>query len=217
MQIDLGDKIGRSEFQENGWQNVQSSSPSLYQSLLTGCIGLLGVLVGSFATAIAHRKERRNALLKEKLRDFYGPMLGMKSVIGARNNVGIKVAEAARGFWLDASAMQTDADGKKEIEGALISQQEVLDQYGEVQIKRNIVPDFRRMLDWFTDHLWLAEPSTMTYYPILFEYVETWNRVEANVLPFPITERLNHSEDRLEPFYEDLQMQFERLNSELQR
>jgi len=71
------------------------------------------------------------------------------------------------------------------------------------------------MLSHFTEHMWLAETSTQAHYDKLAEYVEIWNRHLKDTLEPELVMNLNHTEEALKPFYEDLLLQFERLKRDL--
>jgi hypothetical protein len=102
---------------------------------------------------------------------------------------------------------------RREIDKDNAPQFEKIIDYNNTQLREVILPLYRKMLAHFGDNMWLAEPSTVTYYGTLSEYVEIWNRVES--LPSKVIEDLGHDEKKLYPFYDDLQHNFERLSKEL--
>jgi hypothetical protein len=72
------------------------------------------------------------------------------------------------------------------------------------------------MVDLFTSKLLLAEFSTIQHFPALLEFVEIWNRWLDRSLPVEVLGQLNHSEEKLFPFYQDLADNFARLQGMLQ-
>jgi len=52
---------------------------TLAQSLIAGGAGLLGVLIGTIATTINAKRERKIERFKTQLQEFYSPMLGVRS------------------------------------------------------------------------------------------------------------------------------------------
>ncbi len=63
--------------------------------------------------------------------------------------------------------------------------------------------------------MWLAAPSTLEHYEMFVRYVDMLNRHFAKALPGEVVESVGHSESDLNPFYEDLQTNFNRLKGEL--
>jgi hypothetical protein len=63
---------------------------------------------------------------------------------------------------------------------------------------------------------WLAEKSKLGFNYELVEFVELWNRYYAGSLPLEVLNEIEHSEAKLQPFYTDLQENFDRLSKELQ-
>ena len=57
--------------------------------------------------------------------------------------------------------------------------------------------------------MWLAESPTLAHYPTLVEFVEIWNRVDT--LPGAVATKLEHSEKKLYPLYDDLKSNFDSL------
>jgi hypothetical protein len=67
------------------------------------------------------------------------------------------------------------------------------------------------MLKIFTENYWLAEESTKAYYSELCRYVEIWHRWLDGSLPSEVLQEIEHGEDRLKPFYKDLDDQLSNL------
>jgi hypothetical protein len=51
----------------------------------------------------------------------------------------------------------------------------------------------------------------------LVEYVEVWNRSLEKTLPTDVAFEIDHDEQKLYSFYEDLKSQFERLQAKLKK
>lgn len=71
------------------------------------------------------------------------------------------------------------------------------------------------MLDHYTSHMWLAEKSTLQHHYALTEFVEIWNRHLDESIPYEVINSLDHKEAMLNPFYEDLQNNFDLLSAQL--
>ena len=88
--------------------------------------------------------------------------------------------------------------------------------YSNEQLEKDLVPLYRKMLSLYLNNKWLAERSTRGFTYELVEFVEIWNRYFAESLPRQVLSEIEHTEAELQPFYEDLQDNFDRLSKELQ-
>jgi len=89
--------------------------------------------------------------------------------------------------------------------------------YSDEQLTGEIVPLYGKMLEHFTQHMWLAEPSSLNHFQALVEFVETLRRVEAKNLPHEVIDARQPGEKDLLPLYEDLESQAKRLRKELRK
>jgi hypothetical protein len=177
---------------------AQSQDISLVQVVVPAVAGLVGVLVGGWITTHSQKIERQHQGIREQLSDFYSVLLGKRSQIRAKSEVRLKVRNIAQ-------KVQRDEEFQKLLE------------YDKRQLQEELVPLYREMLDHLTNNMWLAEPSTLTHYGTLVEYVEVWNRSLDKTLPTDVAFEIDHDEKKLYPFYEDLKSQFERLQAELKK
>jgi hypothetical protein len=185
------------------------------QSGISAASGLLGVFVGAWMTSLNQRGERRVARLREQLQEFYSPMLGMRAEIGAKSATRQMISDVAGKTWFEEQIDVSDAELRSKLAQAGIPTIKKLNEYNNIQLREEIVPLYRRMLQLFSENMWLAEPSTQEYYGELVEFVEIWNRHLKETLEPELVMSLNHSEADLKPFYEDLIAQFTRLKKEL--
>jgi|SRR5208337_2026479 len=185
------------------------------QILIPALAGLVGVAVGGWMTGHHQKKERESAFIKERLRDFYAPLLRMRSEIRAKSELRVKITSVTHADWQGKFEGITDPEAKKAIDLQESPRVEKVFDYNDKQLREEIVPLYRKMLEWFSSRMWLAEPSTLTHYSALVEFVELWNRVDT--LPGSAVMKLEHSEKKLYPLYDDLKTNFERLSKELRK
>lgn len=183
------------------------------QSVISAAAGLLGVLAGGWVTRREQRWEKRNAHIREQLRDFYSPLWAMRKEIQALSNFRVTVSNAANGAWIGLFDGQTDPVVKGNIAREKGPQYDAIIDYHNTQLRDEILPLYRKMLSHFTAKMWLAEVSTQKHYDSLLEFVEVWNR--SGTLPPEVIRQLDHDEKKLYPFYEDLHNNFERLRNKL--
>ncbi|HEY1744757.1 MAG TPA: hypothetical protein VGG18_16425 [Granulicella sp.] len=185
--------------------------PTIVSSVIAAGAALSGIAVGSWFTARNQQRERRNARVREQLQGFYSPMLGMRSEIGTKSHIRNKVSSATGAEYVEQFAGVSEPEHKAMIERDMWPLFERVPLYNDEQLRNEIIPLYRKMLDHFSKNLWLAEPSTQEFYPQFCEFVEIWNRFLAGSMPRGVVERLDHSEATLKPFYQDLLSTFERL------
>jgi hypothetical protein len=193
---------------QTGWQQ-------LIQSGITAGAGLLGVLVGGWLTGKHQRQDRRNARRSQQCMEFYAPLRAMWAEIRAKTQVRLKVHEAAHTLWPEKFQGVVDPVLKMEIDNQEGPKYEKIFDYSDEQLKKEIVPLYRKMLEHFSSHMGLAEPSTLEHYPAFVEYVEIWNRFLRDSLPSGVANKLDHKETTLYPLYEDIQNNFNKLRAEL--
>ena len=190
--------------------------PEIIKSGVSAGWGLVGVIVGSWLTGRHQRIERRNARIKEQLLQFYAPLRGMRADIKAKSDLRVKVAAIAAGEWQQKFAGVSDPEAKKQIDERAWPGYEKLQQYSDDQLRSDIIPTYRRMLDHFMSHMGFAEESTIAHYPAFVEFVEIWNRFLANSLPREVAEQLSQAEKNLYPLYDDIEKNARHLSAKLQ-
>lgn len=179
--------------------------------------GLLGLGVGSWLTSRHQRIERRNARMKEQLMEFYAPLRGMRAQIKAKSELRTKVHVAGEDLWAKQFEGIDDPEMKKEIDSANWEKYEKTLDYSNKQMEAEIIPLYRKMLEHFSTHMGLAEESTLEHYGTFVEFVEIWNRWMEKSLPPEVANRLNHSEKKVYPLYDDIEMNFRILSMALRK
>ena len=87
--------------------------------------------------------------------------------------------------------------------------------YNNEYLRKDCIPSYHRMIDVFRNNMWLAQSSTEAYFPSLLEFVDIWDRYLAGALPGEVIEELHHSEETLEPLYDELQKTHDELREKL--
>lgn len=174
-------------------------APLLLPGFVSAVFGLVGVIVGGWITNRNQAIERRNRRYTEQLR-FYAELLSIRKVIRAKS----LLREEFRGFAHKAK----DEIGDDEFERFI--------KYSDDELRDELIPLYRKMLDHLVANMALAEPSTQQHFDKLVQYVEEWNRFLKGSLPAAIARQIStDQEKKLYPLYEDLQQQVDRLRQEL--
>ena len=83
------------------------------------------------------------------------------------------------------------------------------------QFKDVIFPNYQKMVDIFTEKMWLAEKPTQRHYEELLRFVDLWSSSLGEIIPPEVYGELDNNEKILYPFYEDLQSNFDSLREQL--
>jgi hypothetical protein len=195
---------------------VTDSIVKLIQSILPALTGFLGVFVGGWISGRHLKQERKHKRIREQLEGFYSPMLGMRVEIRAKSELRVKISSVADAAWQESVArLAGNYDAIAKLEKNSFLEFEKVIQYDEQQLRDELMPIYEKMVQHFSSHLWLAEPSTRAHYSDLVEYVEIWSRFLKNTIPLQVIKKIEHSEAKLKPFYDDLVSQMEKLQKAL--
>jgi hypothetical protein len=139
-------------------------------------------------------------------------MLACHEAIRAKSELRLKISQAADQAWRGICANRTGPflDSNESFKPF-----EKIIQYNDRQLREDLLPVYGKMLEVFTEKYWLAEPETRAYYKDLTEFVEVWKRWLRGTLPPQVLEKLGHSEDKLHPFYEELEERLHVLRANL--
>lgn len=188
-----------------------------YQSILQSLpSALISALIVYYFGIKQLSVKRRNDFLEKQLSEFYSPMAGWRKSILAKSTLREKVSVASDKAWRqetsdhDKISMMSDDD----IEKKFLPYEEIIDDHND-QLRDELIPSYKKMLETFTDKYWLADFKTRTYYQDFFEFVEIWNRHIKKALPGKVIAELNHDEDKVKPFYEHLEAKLQELQDEI--
>lgn len=181
--------------------------------------GLGGVMLGAWLSGRRETRQRQLTFIEKQLSGFYSPLLGIRSEIRMRSELRVRVHQTADIEWrrlckenreIGAEALQklTDERGNEFTE--------IID-YDNRQLKEELIPAYRKMVNLFRDNMWLAESDTKMHFESLLEFVELWERWLAKSLPSEVMQALEHGEESLNPFYDHLQNKHDELRNKLEK
>jgi hypothetical protein len=186
---------------------------STVSTLVPAIFGIIGVAVGGWITSINNKRERQQRLLQQKLAEFYGPLLAIRSRIKAKSELRLKISQFAGEEWpkLIAAASEIAIERGIQVEKERWPEYEKIMEYESKQLREEILPAYREMVSLFVSKMYLAESGTREHLAELINFVEVWDRWTDGSLPKEILPRLDHSEKRLYPLYENLEKKFAAL------
>lgn len=179
----------------------------------------LSALVGGLVVYIfGIRKlsiELRNAFIQKQMSEFYSPIAGCRKRISAKSEVREKVSNAADEAWKDLCSQYREA------KQPMYDHEEQHAPFGKIidydnkQLREELMPLYRKILDLFTEKYWLADEDTRAYYQDFLEFVEIWERYLAKALPDDVIRKLGHTEKNVLVFYEHVERKLSALQEEI--
>lgn len=178
----------------------------LLPGLLSALFGLIGVVTGGWITSRNQSGERKHRRYQDQL-GFYAKLFAIRSVIRAKSELRVRLHSIADRAWREKIEHADEIPQFEEFEKLL--------EYSNTQMRQELVPLYRQMLDEWTGNMALAEPSTQQHFAALVDYVEIWNRFLDKSLPAEVMNEIGHEEAQLYPLYKDIETNVERLRGEL--
>jgi hypothetical protein len=128
----------------------------------------------------------------------------------------VKISRAADKAWRKlCDGYEGNPDGLKKVTDERHGAFTKIIDYNNEYLGKECIPSYHRMIEVFRKNMWLAEPSTVAYFPSLLDFVDIWDRFLAGALPGEVIQELNHSEESLQPLYGELQKKHDELRGKL--
>ena len=189
----------------------------LLKALIPATAALMGVALGGWLTLRNQRQERRHSRVREQLEQFYSPLLSLRETIRSKTLTMAGLADAAKAALIENPRPALRDSDDNPVSPVLPEEFEAILDYQHRQFADELLPLYAKMLTIFSDHYWLAEPSTRAHHNALAYFVEIWEQTVKGNVPAAVVEGLSHSEASLLPLDRDLLQQLERLRSELKK
>jgi hypothetical protein len=168
--------------------------------------------LGGWLSDRREREKRRNDFTTRQIAEFYGPLVSVRTEIWSRGELRDKIENIQDSAFIsglhDAAPMATDH----------ISENTILPMLAVIRDESQIFADismplYRKMIETFRDRMWLAEAETRSYFPILIEFVDVWERHLRGTMPHDVLIEIEHTEKNLHPFYNHLESTHDRLQN----
>lgn len=194
-----------------------------YMEQLNNLIDLLKITLPSLFTLLAGyfgyrygirqmRSQKRLEFVERQLREFYSPMIGCLKKIKAKSELRFEISKASDPAWrkICDEHPKPFIDHEKYFEPFKKS---IMND--NKQLREELIPLYDEMVSIFTKSFWLANSATREWYSELSRFVDLWHRWLEESIPAEVIQEMDHTEERLKPFYQDLENQLEKLQKEL--
>jgi hypothetical protein len=181
--------------------------------------GLVGVILGAWLSGRREARERQFKFIERQLREFYSPLLGIRSEIKMRSELRVSIHQTADAEWrkLCKEKGEIGVGELKKLTAERGKEFTKIIEYDNRQLAEELIPAYRKMVNVFVDNMWLAERQTKTYFRSLLEFVELWERWLDKSIPPEVIIALKHGEESLHPFYNHLQVKHDELRKKLEQ
>lgn len=191
---------------------MQDNLIDLVKIVLPSLVTLLAVYIVYRFALRQFRNQKRYEFLEKQLREFYSPMFGCVEEIRAKADIRIEVFKASDPAWRKIVSEQPVPflEHDKYFEPFSKS---IL--YENTQFRQELMPLYQKMYKIFTDNIYLANGSTRKFHYEFIKFIEIWKRWLAESIPMEVMNELNHTEERLKPFYQNLEVEMNKLRNEI--
>lgn len=189
------------------------------KDVTTAIIGLIGVLIGAvigyWLSLRRDRAQRQYEFVTKKLSDLYSPLLSIRMEILSLSENRVIISRTINKSWQKLCSGIEKPDGYYKIKEEKGQDFKNSIEYNNKQLIDSIIPKYKLMVEIFRKNIWLAEKDTQVFFNALVEFVDIWDRVLENAIPGEALQELEHSEEKLQPFYNNLQHNFDKLRARL--
>lgn len=173
---------------------------------------LLGALIGVRYGLEQIKLQRKIDFTERQLKEFYSPMLACREEIRIKSELRVKISDAAGKAWQEVC----DRNPKPFLNHDKEYQPyKKIIKYDNQQLNEVLLPLYKKMLSIFSEKYWLADTETCKWYAELCRFVELWDRWLVDGIPTDVITKLDHSEEKLKPFYQELENQVSNLRAKI--
>lgn len=120
------------------------------------------------------------------------------------------IQAAGEGGWQDAVARMGELPRRDEADERFEPYRKLVECDDKI-LKDELLPAYRKMISVFRENLSLAFPDTAEHFDKLVAFVTVWDRHLEGAIPAEVLPLLNHGEQSLYPFYENLRRRHDEL------
>lgn len=184
----------------------------LWKVVIPSLVTLFAVyLAYRFATHQA-RTKRNTDLIEKQLQEFYSPIWGCIKRIRAQGELRSDISAACSVAWKKVCERSPKPFLNHDEEFKPYKRQI---EYDNDQLREEVIPLYDQALEIFTSKYWLSEQSTREYCEEFYRFIEIWHRYLEESIPIDALREIDHGEEKLKPFYSDIEQQLKELKQRL--
>lgn len=164
---------------------------------------VLSLSVGYYFAYRQFKRSNRFNRITDQLSNFYSPMISCLKEIRAKAEIRKKIEDANGKYY----SMERSLEENQFYLNSL--------KYESEKFRTEILPIYEKMLNVFKEKFHLAEKSTQIWYEELSQYIDVWKRYLNKTLRYETIKELDIKEEKLKPFYDDLEHVFDKLQDKL--
>lgn len=189
--------------------NIPDILKIIIPSLITSVITLSSVFLVYYFGLKQFRKQKKLEFVERQLREFYSPLIGYKLLIRAINKNRDEIYKASDNVYKVLCKTNPNPTEKDNIpfDNSI--------KYDNKQLKEEVMPMYDKMISLIKDNNYLAEPETIKHFDELYKFVDIWHRNLDISISNDVVKELGHTEEKLQPFYDDLEKQQKKLTDKL--
>lgn len=185
---------------------------SLWKIIIPSAITFATVYLAYRFAVNQARTKRKTDLIERQLFEFYSPIWGCIKRIHAQGKLRAEISHASNAAWQKVCERSPKPFHNHKEEFAPYKN---LIEYDNEQLTSEVIPLYDKALEIFTSQFWLSEESTRQYYEEFYRFVEIWHRYLNRSLPMDALRELEHDEEKLKPFYDDIETKMLDLKKKL--
>lgn len=190
----------------------------MVQIALPVLAGFAGAFLGAWLTRVNDQRKQRLNFAEQQLREFYSPLLGIRTHIHTLAELRVRVEDVADSVW---GTLVTEAQSTGGAQAVSALRKEKWEGFEKIitadneRFRQTLMPLYIQMLTTFREKYWLADKSTRAHFGALLEFVELWQRWLNREIPPDVITKLDVREGKLDILYQDLDSRFEGLQKAL--
>lgn len=189
-------------------------------NIYNNLIDLLKIVIPSFITLAAsyigylygirhYRRQKKYEFIETQINKYYSPLVGYRKKIESISNSRVELFKATDATWKELCKNNPNPTENdiKQFDNSI--------KYDNKQFAKDVLPTYDKMITIMHENYYLANYETKEYYETFFIFVDIWHRFLEDSIPRETISKLNHKEENLKPFYDDLNNQLNKLIEEL--
>lgn len=158
--------------------------------------------IGHYFTARHYRKRKTYEFAQRRLDELYGPLYSCLGQLRADAKLRVAIFRAKDAAWKEKCKREN---------APFLDHEEAFEPYAKSidyenrHFRESVIPLYDEMLEILNEKRHLTYPSTLRFYDSFYRFVQLWHRWLDNAIPREAIERIEVPEEKLQPFYSEIE------------